>query len=179
MVDAKALPRWAGWVRFFHWTTVILLALVWGLIALHEATEDAAGLYISLHKATGILLFWWVLARFINRLVQRRLDPVDVPMPLWQARMAHLTHSLLYVLLLMMPLAGVLMTQYGGRATSFFGLFEIPLLVIPDKSTGRFFHDLHTDILWPLLLVLTAAHVGAALYHQLVLKDQLLQRMKP
>ncbi len=171
--------RWHGWVRFFHWTTVLLLVAVWTFIALHENTADEGGFYIGLHKATGLLILLWALGRLVNRMLHRHLDPVDVPMPRWQAKIAHLTHSLLYVLLIMMPLAGLLMTQYGGRATSFFGLFEVPLLITPDKATGRFFHDLHTDILWPLLLLLTAAHVGGALYHQFVLKDRLLSRMRP
>lgn len=173
------VQRWHGWIRFFHWTTVLLLGAVWAFIALHEASEDSGGLYIGLHKATGVLILLWMIGRLIYRLMQRHLDPPDVPMPVWQTRVAHLTHSLLYVLLFMMPLAGLLMSQYGGRATSFFGVFDIPVWVVPDKATGRFFHDLHTDILWPLLLLLTVAHVGAALYHQFVLKDRLLDRMRP
>lgn len=167
--------RWNGWVRFFHWSSSLLLVLVWLMIFLHENTADTDFMYISLHKALGVLLFFWVMARFVNRVRQTQLPPVAAP--LWQQRLASLVHSLLYVCLLLMPLAGFLMSQYGGRAVNMFGLFEIPLLVIPDKQTGRFFHDLHTDILWPLLLLLTASHIGAALHHQLVKKDNTINRM--
>jgi cytochrome b561 len=70
------------------------------------------------------------------------------------------------------------MSQFGNRAVNMFGLFEIPVLVVPDRELGKFFHDLHTDIIWPLLLLLTVAHIGAALYHQFVQKDGLISRMR-
>lgn len=170
--------RWNGWVRFFHWGSVVLLAIVWLMIALHEATEDADFMYISLHKALGVTFFFWMIARFINRIAHQRQDPPPVAMPRWQQLSASLTHSLLYVCLLLMPLAGFLMSQFGNRAVNMFGLFEIPVLVVPDRELGKFFHDLHTEMVWPLLLLLTVAHIGAALYHQFVQKDGLISRMR-
>lgn len=170
--------RWAGSVRFFHWTSAALLVVVWLMIFLHESTADENFMYISLHKALGVSFFFWILARFINRFAHKSQDPAPVAGPRWQQLLASLVHSLLYVVLLMMPLAGFLMSQYGGRAVSMFGLFEIPLLVVPDRETGRFFHDLHTDILWPLILLLTASHILAALHHQFVKKDRLINRMR-
>jgi cytochrome b561 len=58
-----------------------------------------------------------------------------------------------------------------------FGLFEIPVFVTPDRGLARTFHDWHTEIIWPLILAFTAAHIGAALYHQFIKKDKLIKRM--
>jgi cytochrome b561 len=175
--EATRPTRWAGSVRFFHWTSGLLLLAVWVMIALHDNTADENMLYMSLHKALGVSFLFWVMARFINRLNQKYDAPAPVAGPRWQQLSAGLVHSFLYVTLLMMPLAGLLMTQYKGYTTNMFGLFEIPLFVVPDRDLSRFFHDLHTDILWPLILALTAAHILAAVYHQVVKKDRTINRM--
>jgi cytochrome b561 len=169
--------RWALSVRFFHWTSGLLLVAVWAMIFVHENTEDADDLYISLHKALGVSFLCWIMARFINRLSQKNQLPAPVAGPRWQQLSAGLVHSFLYVTLLLMPLAGLLMTQYKGYTTNMFGLFEIPLFVVPDRHLSHFFQSLHTDILWPLILALTAAHVLAALFHQFVKKDRTINRM--
>jgi cytochrome b561 len=88
-----------------------------------------------------------------------------------------MVHSLLYVVLLLMPLSGFLMTQFAGRTTSMFGWFEIPLLLTPDREIGRLMNQLHTDVIWIAIVLLTLSHVGAALYHQFVKKDATLKRM--
>ena len=170
--------RWPGIIRFFHWTTVLLLVATWAMIALHENTPDDDFFYIGMHKALGVSVAIWVLMRLVIRLGQQSKAPTPVTGPRWQTLSASLTHAILYGLMLAMPLAGVLMSQYGGRAVSVFGMFELPLMVVPDKTTGKFFHELHTDIFWPLLLLFTAMHIGAAVYHQFILKDNLLKRMR-
>jgi len=70
------------------------------------------------------------------------------------------------------------MSVYGGRPVDIFGLFEIPVFVTPDRSLARFYNDLHTGIIWPAIIMFTLAHIGAALYHQFIKKDNLIARMK-
>ncbi|WP_353511618.1 cytochrome b/b6 domain-containing protein [Psychrobacter sp. JCM 18903] len=43
---------------------------------------------------------------------------------------------------------------------------------------ARFYNDLHTDIIWPTIIAFTLIHIGAALYHQFVKKDNLIARIK-
>lgn len=166
--------KWSISSRLFHWGSVLLLVITWAMIALNQNLEGNQ--YIALHKAFGVSLLFWMIARVINRLVTR--SPAPLSMPKWQAMIAHLTHFALYGLLIAMPIAGVLMSVYGGRAVSVFGLFSIPVFVTPDRSMARFFNDLHVDIIWPMIIVFTLLHIGGALYHQLVIKDNLIGRMK-
>ncbi|MFZ3193118.1 MAG: cytochrome b/b6 domain-containing protein [Moraxellaceae bacterium] len=170
--------KWPAAVRFFHWLSVVFLLLIFSLIVLHENTDGAGGLYISLHKAFGISFFFWIVFRLANRVRQQAQQPQPVVAPRWQQLSASLVHSLLYVVLLMMPLTGFLMTQFGGRPTNMFGLFEIPLLLTPDREMGRLLNQMHTDFIWTALVLLTLSHVGAALYHQFVKKDGTLKRMR-
>ena len=59
-----------------------------------------------------------------------------------------------------------------------FGWFEIPVLLTPDREMGQLLNQMHTDLIWTALVLLTLSHVGAALYHQFVKKDGTLKRMR-
>ena len=173
----NAAPRAMKWPlasRIFHWGSAILLLVTWLMIVLQENFEGNQ--FISLHKAFGISLLLWMIARVINRLFTK--TPPNLPMPKWQTFLAHLTHFALYASLIAMPIAGLLMSVYGDRAVSMFGLFDIPVFVTPDRTMARFYNNIHTDIIWPMIIAFTLLHIGAALYHQFVKKDNLIARMK-
>lgn len=172
--SSVAIKKWPVISRLFHWVSAILLVVTWLLMFIYQNTDDK--FYIGLHKAFGISLLFWMIARLVNRLFVKA--PPPVPMPQWQTLASKLSHFALYALLIAMPIAGLLMTIYGGRAVDMFGLFQIPVFLTPDRSAARFFNDLHTDIIWPLIIAFTLLHVGAALYHQFVKKDNLIARMK-
>lgn len=168
------VSKWSVSSRVFHWISAILLLVTWVMILLYDNLDS--NLYIGLHKSFGISLLFWMIARVINRLLTKA--PPAAPMPKWQALLAHLTHFGLYALLIAMPMAGLLMTVYGGRPVDIFGLFQIPVFVTPDRGLARSYNDLHTDIIWPAIIAFTLIHIGAALYHQFVKKDNLIARMK-
>ncbi len=171
------IDKWSVASRIFHWGGALLLLITWAMIALsNNVAGDGGDSYLLWHKAFGFSLLCWTLARIINRLLSSA--PKPIAMPIWQQSVAKLTHVLLYSLLLAMPISGILMNAYGGRALNLFGLFDIPAWVTPDRTQARFFNNLHTQIFWPAILLLTATHIGAAIYHQWVVKDGLLARMK-
>ncbi len=174
-VEARvdAVNKWPVLSRIFHWISALLLLVTWALMFLYQNTDNS--FYIGLHKAFGVSLLFWMLARVINRVFVK--VPPTVPMPKWQAITAKFTHFALYGLLIAMPIAGLLMSIYGGRAVDMFGLFEIPVFVTPDRGLARTFNDLHTEIIWPMILAFTAAHILAALYHQYIKKDKLINRI--
>ncbi len=168
------LTKWPISSRIFHWISALLLLVTWLLMVLYQYTDTK--LFIGLHKAFGISVLCWMIARVLNRLLIRA--PAPVVMPKWQLLISQLNHFVLYALLIAMPVAGLLMSVYGGRPVAIFGLFEIPVFVTPDRSLARFFNDIHTDIIWPMIIAFTLLHIGAALYHQFILKDKLINRMK-
>lgn len=155
--------------RVFHW---IGAALILAAIISINMGDD----YISLHKSIGASFMIWTVLRVLNRFVAK--TPAYLPMPKWQSVASHLTHLGLYLTMFAMPITGVLMSMYGGRGVDVFGLFSIPVLVSPDRDMAGFFNNLHTEIVFPVLLVLIFAHIAAALYHQFIVKDNLMTRMK-
>lgn len=168
------LLKWSVSSRIFHWISAILLLVTWLMILLYDNLDS--GLYIGLHKSFGISLLFWMIARVINRVVTKA--PPPIAMPKWQLLLSKLSHFGLYALLIAMPMAGLLMSVYGGRPVDIFGLLQIPVFVTPDRDLARFYNDLHTDIIWPIIVVFTLIHIAAALYHQFVKKDNLMARMK-
>ncbi len=168
------IQKWPISSRIFHWISAILLLITWVLILTYEYTDQS--LFINLHKAFGLSVLCWMIARVFNRLLTKA--PASVVMPEWQKKISKLNHFVLYALLIAMPIAGLLMTVYGGRPVDIFGVFQIPVFVTPDRTLARFFNNVHTEIIWPMIVAFTSLHIGAALYHQFILKDKLINRMK-
>jgi cytochrome b561 len=86
-------------------------------------------------------------------------------------------HVLLYGLMLAMPLSGWIMASAGKYPLTWFGLFDLPKLPVtradPLYELG---HEGHEILGW-VMLALVIFHVGAALRHHFVLRDNVLQRM--
>jgi cytochrome b561 len=81
----------------------------------------------------------------------------------------------LYVLMVAVPLIGIPTLLYRGRGLNL-GLFTIPS---PFARTPDIFHPLTQvhELASYALVGLAIGHIGAALYHQWVRKDDILRRM--
>lgn len=171
--------RYSRTAIFLHW--LVALGLV-GTFALGFYMEDLPlspnklKLY-SWHKWAGITLFAVIIVRVAWRLSHQ---PPELPAstgPL--ARLAaHAGHLLLYVLMLLIPLSGWLMSSAQGFPVVWFGMVPLPDLVPKDKTLGDMLQTVHVVLNYTLLAAVVG-HVVAALYHQHVKKDGLLQRMLP
>ncbi|MFZ5724344.1 MAG: cytochrome b [Pseudomonadota bacterium] len=170
--------RWGLVAQLFHWSMFLLIAGAWFAVESHEdfpkgSAERAE--WMALHKALGVTIFALVWFRLAARLTQSSPAPSGAA---WQRRLAWATHAALYLLMILMPLTGLLASQFGGKPVAWFGLFEIPVWVTEDRERAKQIMEVH-EAGWSLLLTLIVLHAGAALYHQLVLKDGLLRRMLP
>ena len=81
-----------------------------------------------------------------------------------------------YVLMLAIPLSGWLMSSAKGFQTVWWGVLPLPDLVGKDKALGNQLQTLHMALNWLLMAVLLG-HVGAALKHHFVNRDDVLTRM--
>ena len=159
-----------------HWTVAILFIGVFamGIYVADFAEPPAKFTYMGWHKSMGLVVLVFAIARLIWRIKEGAL-PATSDMPKWQTVIAHLTHGLLLLATLAMPLSGFIMSYAGGRAISF---FEFELLSAPEKTpwladAGSFVH--HSSVL--IIVVILALHIAAALKHQFVDKDGMLSRM--
>ncbi len=173
--------------RRLHWWTVALVAIMFPLgFGMHYRAYKMGGkgvfdgltdaLYTS-HKAIGFIVLVLVIARIAYRL--RNGAPPDEPtLEPWQKLASHVTHGALYVLLLVVPLLGLRgVSQYGAR--NIYGPISLPQIAAEaDAAASGFTFWLHW-IAGVALLGLIASHIGAAMFHFLIRKDGVLQRMLP
>ena len=68
------------------------------------------------------------------------------------------------------------MSSAGGHSVSYFGFFQVPLLLQKNPALGGFFHESH-EILSYVIYGLVTVHVIMALVHHFILKDDTLTRM--
>ncbi len=163
--------------RWFHWTVVVLLILQYSLGWLMpdvKKTTPAIGL-IAIHLAVGFVVLIVVLARFSWRLGHAAPE-LPANLPPWQAALANTVHIALYILLFALPITGWLNASTRTWQPLLLGAVPMPRLVPLGNSLGHGVGEYHSLISW-VLLALIGVHVLGALYHQFVLKDQLIQRM--
>lgn len=164
--------------QLLHWIVVILVVVQYVL------AETAEGLplgmeklaTLSQHKSVGITILLVALVRIAWRLLDR--PPPPPPMPAWQRAASTLVHWGLYALLLALPLSGWMMSSAANYPVSWFGLAQLPDLVMPSEDLKELLEEVHEG-LFVALLSLAGLHVLAALKHQFVDRDALMWRMLP
>lgn len=172
---------WSSVSKFFHWLIVILLLGqgVFGLVMGDIASSNEQRMqYMGLHKSFGFLILGLAVLRLGWRLYAGAPKPV-AGTPSWQARVASVTHWLMYLLIFLIPISGwVMSSAAGGYNQSFFGLFEVPSLVAPDQAKREGAGEAHETLFWVLVLM-TVVHAAAAVYHHMFKNDATLRRMLP
>jgi len=164
--------------KSLHW---LMALLILGLLALGTYMSELPlspqklELY-AWHKWAGVTVFLLVWLRLAWRVAHR---PPGLPASL-SPRMrlaAHAGHAALYVLMVLIPLSGWLMSSAKGFQTVWFGVLPIPDLIGKDRLLGDILEETH-EVLSSLLMLTLAGHVAAALWHHFVLKDDTLRRMR-
>ena len=166
--------------KAMHWfvaaAVIVLLAL--GPVMKRLVPEGALrdNLY-SFHEALGAL----VLIVMVVRLIRRLAFGVPVPeasMPLVEQRVSLWAQYALYVLLFVTTVLGWAGNNAYGDPVSVFGLFDFPAIVGKDQPLSDRIFVWHL-ICGILIGVIVALHTAAALYHWLIKRDSVLQRMLP
>ncbi len=134
------------------------------------------------HKSTGILILLLSLARIVVRLMYKA--PPEPPMPVWQAWAAKGLHILFYVAMIGMPLTGWAMVSTSAREIPFFFMHWphmpfIPVSAVAESPTHEFFEFFHKLGAKILIYGMIPLHVIAALKHQFVDKDEVVEHMVP
>jgi cytochrome b561 len=98
-------------------------------------------------------------------------------MPKLQQSIAKANEYGLYALILVQPITGLGNLLFHGRPFELF-IWEVPALLAPNAAIRSLFVEAH-EFGAKALIALIGLHAGAALFHRLVLRDGMLQRMLP
>ena len=129
----------------------------------------------GIHKEFGLLILFLAMIRItwrIGNIVPLLPDTI----PQWQKLAAHAVHYALYGFMFALPITGWLLSSAAGIPPSFFGLFVLPSLLAPNHHLQDLFTEIHQWLAYGLIATF-CAHVGAALKHHFIDKDNILKRI--
>ncbi|ODT76403.1 MAG: hypothetical protein ABS76_31060 [Pelagibacterium sp. SCN 64-44] len=165
--------RYGSLTIAIHWLTALLILLLYltGLQAAAQTDEMAKIALLRAHIPFGIGVLLLTVLRVVWRLVgDRGLPRPPAGEPALRSFLARAVHVGLYVVVLVTVASGLGMVALSGAMPAIIAGAGLPNL---DLVAPRAVHG----IVPRLMLALLALHVGAALYHQFVLRDRLLARM--
>lgn len=163
--------------KTFHW---LIFFLVTFMIFLGYFMDDISdkpwrSFWMNTHKLIGLSIFLLMILRLLWALANPK--PFLPDAKAWERKTEVTVHVLLYVVLLAMPIAGWVMAVTAGHPPHLFNFhFDLPLE--KNENVSDVALNIH-NTLAIVIIVLASAHILAALYHYIIRKDKILQRMLP
>ena len=173
------IESWSPIAKLFHWGMALLIfvQIALGLVAVTWRVSPTKLDLFVWHKSTGMLILALLALRLLWRL-SRGAPELPWEMPLWERAGAHLSHFLLYALMIALPLTGWVISSASNVPFRIFWKIPLPAITGPDKATADLFASVHGWFV-ALLAAVLFAHIGAALRHHYVKRDTVLSRMLP
>ena len=175
--------RYSTVAILFHWILGATLVGIF-LVGLYMADLPFSPTRLKLfnwHKWAGMS----VLILSVLRLLWRLTHPAPAlpakianAMPTWQKWAHEGTHIALYALFFIVPLVGWTYSSAAGFSIVLFGHIPLPDLIGPDKALAALIKPWHQLSAYALA-ALVAMHVAAAVKHQFIDRDGLIERMLP
>jgi cytochrome b561 len=162
-----------------HWAVALLIFTAFPLgLYMHDLPLSPVKLRLySWHKWIGVTIFLLAVLRVMWRTTHHPPALIEA-MPRWEKLAAQTVHYLLYALIFAIPLSGWLMSSAKGVQTVWFGVLPLPNLVAKNKELGDLLMEVHESLNFTMLFLLLA-HVGGALKHYFIERDNTLARMIP
>ena len=166
----------------FHWLIAVMIIglIIFGILMTNPDTPNRFALY-QLHKSFGICVLILSVLRLLWRLGH---TPPALPkdMKVWEIAAAKFTHIAFYVVMIGMPLLGWAMVSSTELVIPTKIFKTIPWPDIPglprDNAVSDIFKNLHYWI-GRATIILILLHIGAALKHHFINKDNVLGRILP
>ena len=162
-----------------HWATAILvlLAFVFGPGGPESHVySDALDFQRELHESLGLCVFALTTFRAGWRLVWGR--PATPAMPRWMDLAAKVVQGGLYFLLFALPITAIWGAWLEGHPLTLAAGLRIAPAFGEAHSAGAVIAEIHTW-LGDAILWIAGLHAAAALFHHVVLRDQVLVSMLP
>lgn len=140
-----------------------------------ELAKEASprAFYFNLHKSIGITLLGLITLRILWRLANKA-PALLTSYKAWERKLSTTAHHTLYLLMLLVPISGLIMSVAGKYGVKWFGLDFIA--GIENDVVREIFKETH-EIAGLILLAFIALHIAGALKHKLIDKDETMSRM--
>lgn len=174
--------RFGAIAILLHWLMALLIiglaALGLYMVTLPDVGFNTKKISLILyHKQIGVAVLGLFAVRLAWRLTQV-LPQLAGHIPEWQQITARFVHLCFYALMFALPVTGWLMSSAAGIPVSFFGLFTLPDFLPYDDYLFQRLIAIHKWLGYAFILLI-CVHVGAALQHHFLFKDDTLRKMLP
>jgi cytochrome b561 len=174
--DLQESATYPAAARLLHWIMFGLIAMQYavGSIMPHIGRNTPNESWVNWHLSLGAAILFFIFLRLMVRIAH----PIALreSSPKWQRQLASVTHISIYILIFAMCILGWAAASFRGWTIYLFGFIPLPGLAAKNTPWAHTAGDIH-DVLLYVLLVPIALHISAALYHQFVLRDRLLERI--
>ncbi|WP_375462094.1 cytochrome b [uncultured Enterovirga sp.] len=164
--------------RVLHWLMAIcILAMLFIGVGMVSTVTATYLTLVSIHKPLGIGILVLALLRLVLRLkAGAPALPPDLPQPMKLA--AKLSHVLLYVLMIAMPLLGWGMLSAAAYLVELFGGYRLPPIAPQSDALHTALWNAHRTLAFVLFAVILI-HIAAVLFHALIRRDGVFEAMAP
>lgn len=173
----KSPTQFAWLSRILHWLmAAMLLTMIFIGVSMVASLGDYHKL-LAIHRPLGIAILILAVVRLINRRFTT-LPPFPPTMSQGERWIATMSERLLYTLMIALPLVGWGMLSAGNYPVVMFGPVHLPAILPANPTLYAVLRQTHTVLAF-LLFFTFLAHITAVLFHTLVIRDGLLNRMVP
>ena len=174
----KARHHFTPTQRVLHWVmAACILAMLFIGVGMVSTVTPKYLTLVSIHKPLGIAILVLAILRLVVRLRAGAPGlPPDLPEPMKLA--AHLSHYVLYGLMIAMPLIGWGMLSAAAYPIQLFGGFELPPILPQSDALHTLLWNAHRALAYAFFAVILL-HIAAALFHALVRRDGVFEAMSP
>lgn len=161
--------------RILHWLmAALLLAMLFIGVAMVASLANYHRL-VAIHRPLGIAILILAAVRLVNRMFTT-LPPFPPTMSERERLLASISERLLYALMFALPLVGWGMLSAGHYPIVMFGPVHLPPIMPASPTLFEVLRKAHTVLAY-LLFVTFIFHLSTVLYHTLIVRDRLLNRM--
>ncbi len=153
--------------KILHW---VMALIVIGLLGVGiwmtglERNDPIRPAVYGLHKSFGVLALALGVIRVAWALWSRS-PALPGALQRWEVLASKASAAVLYLLMLVIPFSGWVMSSLKGYPVKFFGLFTLPELAGKDEVLAETPHTAHW-VLGYIMIAVLAAHVAGAIKHR-------------
>lgn len=163
--------------RVLHWLMAVLILSMLFIGAAMVSSLGSYGTLLAIHEPVGVAIFVLTVIRFINR--QRTPPPDWLPtMSATERVLASWSERLMYALMFVLPLVGWAMLSAAPYPILLGGGLHLPAILPVNAALYSALRTTHGILAYAFFFTILA-HLGAVLFHTLVVRDGLLLRMVP
>jgi cytochrome b561 len=169
--------QFAAFSRLLHWTMAAMILTMLGIGVTMVVSLADYHVLVSIHRPLGIAILVLVVVRFVNRLVNPP-PPFPATMSRTERLAATASEYVMYGLMFVLPLVGWGMLSAARYPIVLYGSWHLPNILPHNLMLYAVLRQAHTVLAY-LFFLTFLAHFGAILFHTLIVRDGMFNRMAP